>query len=395
VDDTRDEFTLYPYMVYNDSTDQSVWGYMDSTGQTVIEPQFHYAKEFINGYAKVFICKSKGFFCNGAYGLINKKGEIVFTADYEKIGTYSHELIRLAHPEYKSDSEYVDGYYNIDGELIIECELDDFKWDQNKDFSEGLAVVCPPVSLEEYKKLDDDNAFIEQLLNAGIKSDEPIYSTENLYGYMNLNGELVIPNKFEYALNFSEGLALVLRQEQKKLGYIDKSGEFVIKPQFVRGSSFSEGLASVMTDEGKYGVINKKGEMVISPIYKYVGDFQKGMARVRKDDKYGFIDKKGNVVIDIKYDDAEKFSEGLAAVAFGELRDKKWGFINKKGELVIKPKFASWRPDYEFKKGLCVVSINPEDEENGEERTGYINKSGEWVYGPVKGSWYSFSYNIK
>ncbi len=53
----------------------------------------------------------------------------------------------------------------------------------------------------------------------------------------------VIKPQFDWASNFSEGLASVRIDD--KWGSIDKSGEIVIRPQFDSALEFSEGLASV------------------------------------------------------------------------------------------------------------------------------------------------------
>ncbi|PSO65063.1 MAG: hypothetical protein BRC36_04695 [Cyanobacteria bacterium QH_2_48_84] len=49
-------------------------------------------------------------------------------------------------------------------------------------------------------------------------------------GYIDKTGEIVINRQFDYAGEFSEGLAMV--KVGDKWGYIDKTGEMVINPQF-------------------------------------------------------------------------------------------------------------------------------------------------------------------
>ncbi|MCT4636159.1 MAG: WG repeat-containing protein [Bacteroidales bacterium] len=390
---TSNNKILYPYMVYNDSIKSNIWGYMDSLGNTVIKPQFHNAKPFVNGYAKVFVCKQRGYTNYGAFGMIDKDGNMIIPAEYEKIGNNSYGLIRLSHPKKRDNKKYIDGYHNKNGELSIACRLDDFCWNQNSDFSEGLAVVCPPVTSKQYKKLKEGKELTEFLEKLGAKGQGKIYSTQNLYGYINKQGRLIIPNKFDYAKSFSQGLAVVRQYPQKKMGYINKSGEFIINPEFKFARSFSEGFAAVLINN-KYGFINKEGEVVIQPTYKEVGDFNEGLAWVEKDNKYGFINTKGEVVIDFKYDFVTDFSEGLVAVGKGDYINNKWGFINAKGEQIIDLKFIKELNDLKFKHGLCVVSVNIKVNGTTETRTGYINKKGEWIYQPVKGYWNSFSYNI-
>ena len=61
----------------------------------------------------------------------------------------------------------------------------------------------------------------------------------NKYGYKNESGQIVIPAKFDSALEFSEDLAAVM--QNGKWGFIDKKGNFVITAKFDESWSFSEG----------------------------------------------------------------------------------------------------------------------------------------------------------
>jgi hypothetical protein len=69
-----------------------------------------------------------------------------------------------------------------------------------------------------------------------------------------------------------------------KQGYCNRNGDVVIKPQFEYAREFSDGLAAVLID-GKFGYIDKTGKLVISPQFAYAGDFSEGMAVVVPFDK--------------------------------------------------------------------------------------------------------------
>lgn len=160
------------------------------------------------------------------------------------------------------------------------------------------------------------------------------------YGFINTSGELVIPLRFCFAKDFSEGLAAV--QVDGKHGYIDKNGRMVISPRFRTADSFSEGLA-------RAGFVDKDGSL-----------------------RVGFIDKSGRFVIKPKFSDALGFSEGLAAVALpsGDCGESLYGYIDKTGRQVIKPTFpGAW----EFSCGVAIVQ-SPRDGERY-----YIDKSGKYI----------------
>lgn len=101
-----------------------------------------------------------------------------------------------------------------------------------------------------------------------------------------------------------------------KCGYVNLQGEVVIPLQYGAAKEFSDGLAPVefkveysVSSEGssyyaKWGYINELGEIVIPPIFDDAESFTNGMASVKFDiydsgkskNIYGFIDNEGNLI---------------------------------------------------------------------------------------------------
>ena len=215
------------------------------------------------------------------------------------------------------------------------------------------------------------------------------------WGFINKQGEWIIPNKYEEAYYFSEGLSAV--KYYGNWGYIDRTGEWTIQPEFRDAKPFKEGLACVMK-YNKWGYINKKGDWHFEPKLSVVSSFSDGKAIIRNNEGYvfinrdgdrilkhsferalpfaeglafviyngykGYIERNGNWLIKHDYEEAYSFSEGLALVKNGS----KYGFINQKGELVINTEFDD--ANY-FKEGLAAVRKN--------DSWGYINQKGEFV----------------
>lgn len=175
------------------------------------------------------------------------------------------------------------------------------------------------------------------------------------YGFKK-DGIIVIPAKYGYACNFSEGLAVV--NLNGKWGYIDKNGKEVIPIKYDSGCAFSEGLARVYLNdeycyidkngkavtnyhnnssegkirvgiEGKWGYVDRIGTEVIPIMYDFAGDFSEGLAEVKLNGKYGFIDKTGKEIIPIKFDYTSGFKNGRAGVNL----EGKWGYIDKQGNF--------------------------------------------------------------
>ena len=284
------------------------------------------------------------------WGYINKTGKIVIGLQFDEADSFSEGLARVVF-DGKS------GYINKTGKMVIRPQFD-----EANSFSEGLAVVNIGGSYQEKK----DSAATKPRIFGGGK-----------WGYINKTGKMVIKPQFDYAKDFSDGLASVVIGDNETGGYVDKRGKLVIKLENAKSRqtwSFSEGLAVVDDNGGfcgavpencSYHYINKSGKIVIekSPDnqkFNSARSFSEGLAMVTvgyaESDagslifygENGYIDKTGKMVIKPQFADAESFSEGLAGVS----KDRKVGYIDKTGKMVIKPQFDNAES---FSEGLAVV----------------------------------------
>ncbi len=169
----------------------------------------------------------------------------------------------------------------------------------------------------------------------------------------------MIPASFDIAGEFSEGLAMVVLQDDDdndkyKLGFIDTEGHFRIPLKFIyrdASTKFSEGLAAVrMSKESKPIFIDKQGNVVLSPEADSVSAFHEGLALGEKNGKFGFIDRSGNWAIPPTFEFAGDFSEGLAPVG---VEVHKWGFIDKTGRFIVP---AIYYGAQSFNEGLAPVT---------------------------------------
>ncbi|MBR4018072.1 MAG: WG repeat-containing protein, partial [Clostridia bacterium] len=83
-------------------------------------------------------------------------------------------------------------------------------------------------------------------------------------------------------------------------GYKNTSGEIVILPAYSTAKEF-EGNVAFAAQNGLYGLINRSGAWITEPTWSNVSSFSEGYAGVEQDGKWGFIDQNGNVVINYSY----------------------------------------------------------------------------------------------
>ena len=151
-------------------------------------------------------------------------------------------------------------------------------------------------------------------------------------GFQNLNGELITDYKYDFALKFSNGLAVVEKNGQ--WGYVDTKGKEVIPLQYQYCKCFVNGIA-VVKKENKYGYIDMLGKQLTPIKYDNLDDFIDKFALVKLDNNYGLIDRSGKEICYYKYDSIGPFSFDLAKVSL----NSKYGFIDINGNEVIPLKY--------------------------------------------------------
>lgn len=160
-------------------------------------------------------------------------------------------------------------------------------------------------------------------------------TSDDHYGFNDELGRVCIPPIYDFALPFSEGLAVVSiggKMGIGKTGFIAEDGSVAIDFIYDGARSFSEGLAQVelvQNGEHKTGYIDHYGRLVIPMDYNFAMSFRDGVAPVCVGEswvkgKYGCIDTRGEIVIPLKFDYLEPYSLGLFIAKY----DGKWYLID-------------------------------------------------------------------
>lgn len=91
------------------------------------------------------------------------------------------------------------------------------------------------------------------------KEDMICVDIDGLFGYVNMQNELVIEPKYELAQSFSQGLASVMLND--KYGYIDKTGETVLDFEYDLATPFEEDETARIKKDGRWASITKDGKL--------------------------------------------------------------------------------------------------------------------------------------
>jgi hypothetical protein len=182
-------------------SDTELWGYVDTTGTFVIEPQFARAYVFSNGRAAV----EK----NGAFGYVDTQGEMVIEPQFDGARRFGNGRAPVLTGGFVG-GEW--GYIDRSGEMVI-----DPQYEEALPFSENRA----PVNV------------------GGGMSDK--------YGFITPDGEMAIEADYDAALPFSNGLAPVQGGFDEEWGYVDRSGKVVIDFAYEFAAPFHGPLGRVAT----------------------------------------------------------------------------------------------------------------------------------------------------
>jgi len=313
------------------------WGYVNSKGEYEINPQYNFATSFQDDIAKV---KSLGK--NSKFGYINNNGKYIIHPIYTSATAFSEGLACV------TTENSAPFYIDKTGMTMINLP----KAQSAYVFSEGLALFS------EYIKSKEENKRIK------------------LFGFINKQGQKIIPAQFYDAESFSCGLSAV-KDSNGLWGFINKAGKLIINFQFEKAELFSEDIASVYNGE-YWGAINKSGRYIINPIFEKISKFKEEKAIFVQEGKRGFINKKGKIIINALYDRANLFINDIACVKINGL----WGYIDDEGKYIINSQFDEASPFY---GDFAIIKKD--------NKYGIINKKGNFIAVPQFNQIYSIIIN--
>lgn len=269
--------------------DSNYYGYIDKTGEYVIEPKF--------------------------WGTLPLPGPVQESED----STEFHDGYAIVHrPGIGGDEWVLLAYIDYDGNTLTPPG----PVKRATIFSNGLAIVQTDIDTNIIDKSGQTIATVAECnhnncgvgaFSEGLAKIERNRNARALTGFFDESGEVVIAEQFDDAQSFSEGMAAVYDFNKQLWGYIDRSGAFVIPYQFTMASRFSEGLAFVSLPDGNGGYIDKTGNIVLPLKATVIPD--------------------SNVTLPLF---GGMFRDNLALVGNG--------YINKNGKFVYKIESSSWCP---------------------------------------------------
>lgn len=302
---------LYPALTNTEKG--SFYGYIDSKGDFIISPDFSKAASFDENKLAI-VCKDDN--C----GVININGEYVIPPVYNSI-----------EPFVESRAVYVQGdimgVIDESGKIITKRP-----YVFVSSYSDSLAFVNIKTSSDEhlYGYIDrDGNEVIppNYLEGSDFKNNYALVKSRDCtYQVIDKSGTVLTTFPYKFVGNYNENVLTFSETLGGLIGYVDIYGHVLIKPKFTSASPVNDGYMVVSTSPnyiGGYGVVTLSDHILYPFLYdhiKYVGEnrFALGIYRgtnadIFMNNIYALGDNKGNILTDFNFLDVEKFKNGLAS----------------------------------------------------------------------------------
>ncbi|MBK0402039.1 WG repeat-containing protein [Adhaeribacter sp. BT258] len=315
---------------YFNATDEFDNYLINSSGKIIFASKALVSGKFQNG----LLCILQ----DNEFGFINKKGEIVVKPQFNSTQEFSENLAAV-----EKDGKW--GYINESGKLIIKPI-----YKEASEFRRGFAIVknesgITLINKEGKSVLDTTYEYIRYeyykncyYLKEQNKFHLAIIQPESPY-------IKIVKNNYYLEDSFSEGLAPVsnylvtaFSEGYGPKGYIDVNGILTIPFKYDNAKSFYNGYAFV-NKNGEWGVINKKDSIVVPFKFKSIEalDSVLYIAFARHtfsgDWFYGLTNHLGEEITPIKYTRIEKYKNGM----IGVWQKDYMGLISKNGEELLPP----------------------------------------------------------
>ena len=364
-----------------------LYGFIDSVGNVVIEPQYKYVSPFSDGIALVVHDVKKdadGFVVK--YYYIDKQNKLAIdmaeAKDFERNEFFGQANRYFTWPGYLTKPSELsswamkfnnaslafqdlifDGLSSRDGMVLFQDEKTGcwgYKNTQGQikllpiyssagQFCEGRTVVKDGHPFFRIIDVEGNSKFMcENTLNFDYTYKCGFaWASHLLDGWFVLDKEGTITASLPvktFTLRtypFSDnGYALVYFRLIRRCTYINANGDWVTDfngdgdlsdgETFGNATSFSEGCASVLLRDG-WGFIDKNFDVLSEIRYDSTGVFHEGYVKVMNESgRWGYVDKNFNQVIPSRYSECGDFHKGMAYFRDGNLE----GYINKSGKIV-------------------------------------------------------------
>lgn len=232
--------------------------------KTVVIPAVYDTLNYIND-DRITACK------DDRYGLINIKQEEIIPFRYKYIDYLNDNFIIAVNDVGKY------GVVNIHNEVVLSFDYDEIY---------NISEYCGYLRISKDNKFGlIDSTAVEIVVPLEYESIEysrnetAVAVKEGRSGVIDITNKIVVPFIYDYIMHYDDGFAV---GKDDLTGFANREGELVLPTEYYNILEVKDGfITAVINDENgehKYVVFDLKGEEIIPPIYDYIDYYA--------DDKY-------------------------------------------------------------------------------------------------------------
>lgn len=311
-------------VIKNDPEYGLVYGIIDDTGKTILEPEYTEPFEFYNGITKI----TKGAGGDTLNGYASSEGKVIIEPRWDKATNFSEGIAWVlgdGSEGKEADSQNSQEEYLEDNwEDFYKPGTDEYEstrycwrpidktgqylsttgWDKVTDFKNSFAAVSDDDGKSTIINRDFDKICeLKYNIAACLSGDRYVFIKNNKYGIVDKSGKIILNPEFasfESPSYFPEDIQAMLTKSSwstgSQYGYIGKSGKIIggtywdnnIDTYYIHDNLFP------VQQKGKYGFLNLSAETVaITPVFDRVEylrtDKGESVWKVQKGGKYGVI----------------------------------------------------------------------------------------------------------
>ena len=340
------------FIVGKKQEDGYKYGYIDAKGNKILDNLYNEISRITTIDDELYLVAAK----NGQAGIYKGKEQIIKNA-YEEIEyNQSSQLFII-----KRSGKY--GLVNKIGNEILKAEYD-------KILIENDNIIADKDSISYYfDKLGNskNNEKREKIISTDNQEYFIIVDENSKYGIRNEAGNIILPNENSYIEYAYNSYFIVTNDEGISLFDADKRETVVLGYDVIQKVEGKNVIQAIITEDYTIELCNEKLEKVVSMKEatlsnnsNYIKLYSKTerkyfdrngnevqnttifpnlslFAYMNDDGKWGYKDANSNIIIEARYDMVTELnSYGFAGIK----KDEKWGVINSNGEIIVEPTYT-------------------------------------------------------
>lgn len=205
---------------------------------------------------------------------------------------------------------------------------------------------------------------------------KPEKQNSGTYGFLNINGKVVIEPIFDYCSSFNGNYADI--GIDSVYGYVNIKGKYKLFPQYdsVSWNSWDPTNIGHAEKNGKYALIHRNGKLVTDFIFDDVSYKNDGFISVKLNGHWNFADKNGNIVFQNENIILSSYPiiDSVAIILdYPNIYEGKQGVVNVQGKIIVPPIYDGVYGF--FQNNSMIVMLN--------DKLGLINRNGEEIIPPT------------